>query len=393
MFTQLFPSIAPNSKSNMRDHLGFYILGNAASSNITAAAKDTDEEDELIAENTYTPLAYQTIVDDNFQNFPDFQSFYGPNEIYGGNFSSFFQNNYTDPNSSDFEGEGVIITGTNNRTGFRQPFAAQDIVVLYDGYCASTCTVFSEYLKSYANVQFISIGGRPQTGPMQAVGGVKGVQVYQFFPNMHLWVNLFQSPANTLIDLANGTIWDNFTYDPILRSAAASSSGGGVNGRNHFRFGDVTATPLQFVYEAADCRMWWTAEMLHDPTFLWARVATMAFQERRGTQFNSKYCVQDSTGHPTSISGGWKSGTLGPQNVPDNASTTSEGWKLEGSPLGSSSPGPWHLNSTMSELKIENSAVINGVEDSPELKSAKQACSSYTGDAWLVKLMCGALGV
>jgi hypothetical protein len=383
----------------MRDHLGYYILGNLASNNVTAEAQAHDQAEEDFVENNYVPLAYQTVVDAQFKNFPDFASLYGPIELHGGNFSAFFQNNYTDPNSSDFEGQGIIITGTNNRTGFRQPFAPQDIVVLYDGYCASTCTVFSEYLKSYGNVQFVSVGGRPQTGPMQAVGGVKGVQIFEFASNMAIWVDLFQSPQNTYN--YSDTIWENFTYDPILRSAATSAAGGGVNGRNHLRYGDDSNTPLQFVYEAADCRIWWTREMLYDPTFLWSRVANMAFQERRGTQFNSNYCVQGSTGHPTSIGGGWRTGTLGPQNPPQNSSATTQGWNLEGQPLGPNSTGSKKLGSTMSDVKVENDGVAHtatddvtdsAAADSPELKSMKQACANYSGDSWLDKLICGALG-
>ncbi|KIW19698.1 hypothetical protein PV08_00272 [Exophiala spinifera] len=397
LFAQLFPSLPPNSKSNMRDHLGFWILGNVASSNITAAMQTPDGgEDELVSEVTYTPLAYQSVVADNLTGFPDFDSFYGPNELYGGNFSAFFQNNYTDASASDFGGTGIVITGTNNRTGFRQPFAPQDIVVLYDGYCASTCTVVSEYLKSLAGVQFVTVGGRPQSGPMQAVGGVKGTQVFEFLGNIDIWVTLWESPENTLLELANGTIWENFTFEPTLRSQAVTlgaSSAGGVNGRNHFRFGDESETPLQFVYEAADCRLWWTKEMLYDPVFLWERVATVAFKERKGTQFNSKYCVSGSTGHPTSISGGWRNGTLGPQTPPANASASVDGWKLTGRPLGGGGDVGKGIGSTTGTgLKVENNAVTDAV-DGTALASMKTACASYSGDKWLVKLVCNALGV
>jgi hypothetical protein len=166
---------------------------------------------------------------------------------------------------------------------------------------------------------------------MQAIGGAKGAQVFDE-TMLADWIDLFQSPQNTLRDQANGTIWENFTDNAISRAKAV-----GVNGRNHFRMGDESETPLQFVYEAADCRIWWTCEMLYDVSFLWARVARMAFKERRGTQFNSKYCVQNSTGHPTSISGGWRRGTLGPQIPLQNAKGTIEGWKLDGRPLGSDS--------------------------------------------------------
>ncbi|KIX98902.1 uncharacterized protein Z520_05363 [Fonsecaea multimorphosa CBS 102226] len=421
-FAQLFPSIAPDTKSNMRDHLGFWILGNAASSLIAADVKSSDLEDELEDENNYSPLAFQSVVSYQFYDFPDFQTFYGPYPANAGNFSAFFQNNYTDPSASDFAGDGIIITGTNNRTGFRQPFAAQDIVVLTDGYCASTCTVFSEYLKM-AGVQFIAIGGRPQTGPMQAIGGVKGSQVFTFVGLMVPgWVDLFHSPNNTFLGLANGTIWENFTYEPVLRTI--DLLGGGVNGRNHFRIGDQTDTPLQFVYEAADCRIWYTREMQYDPTFTWSRVATVAFQERTGTQFNSKYCVANSTGHPTSISGGWKAPWLGPQDPPANSRATVSGWKLQGKPLQPLSPGnsppksqqtgtgsptsstgaskPTSTSGSGSDLVFGNDGVSDDIDidgtnidgtnvDSAELISIKQACSTYTGDAWLIKVICGAL--
>lgn len=389
----------------MRDHLGFWILGNIASSNATAATQTADGgEDELVSELTYMPLSYQSVVSDTLTDFSDFNSFYGPNEISGGNFSAFFQNNYTDASASDFEGAGIVITGTNNRTEFRQPFAPQDIVVLYDGYCASTCTVVSEYLKTLGGVQFVTVGGRPQPGPMQAVGGVKGTQVYEFLGNIDKWVTLWESPENTLLDMANGTIWTNFTLEPILRSQAAilgSGSAGGVNGRNHFRYGDESETPLQFVYEAADCRLWWTKEMLYDPVFLWERVASVAFNERKGTQFNSKYCVGGSTGHPTSISGGWRKGTLGPQTPPANASASVDGWKLTGRPLGGGGDGDVGKGlgsttgtgtSTTTGVKVENNAVTDAV-DNAALSSMKTACASYSGDKWLVKLVCNALGV
>ncbi|EXJ88414.1 hypothetical protein A1O1_05344 [Capronia coronata CBS 617.96] len=329
LFTQLFPSTPPNSKSNMRDHLGLWALANVASLDVSAAELTADTDNEHDAKTTYVPLAFQTIVDPQFHNFADLQSFYGPQPLHGGQFTSFFQNNYTDPVSSDYHGQGLVVTGTNNRTGFRQPFAPHDIVVLTDGLCAGTCTVFSELLKTYGHVQFIVIGGRPQQGPMQAIGGVKGAQGFDQ-EVLASWVDLFHSPQNMFLNQANGTIWENFTTELISRA-----NGVGVNGRNHFRMGDDTQTPLQFVYEAADCRMWWTHEMLYDPSFLWARVARMAFKDRRGTQFNSRYCVTGSTGHATSISGGWKKGTLGPQDPPPKAKATIKGWKLDGRPLGS----------------------------------------------------------
>lgn len=52
-----------------------------------------------------------------------------------------------------------------------QPFAAEDIVIVYDGYCASTCTIFSELMRQQAGVKTIALGGRPNKDIIQAVGG------------------------------------------------------------------------------------------------------------------------------------------------------------------------------------------------------------------------------
>lgn len=373
---------------------------------VTAAEKTADETDEDFSERLYTPLAFQTIVDPDMRNYPNFEAFFGPFPKNGANYTGYFQNNYTDPSASDFEGTGIIITGTNNRIGFRQPFAPQDTIVLYDGYCGSTCAVFSEYLKSYAGIQFISVGGRPQTGPMQAVGAVKGSQLFQFAELIYgQWIPLWRSTNNAFRNSINGTIWEYFTGDPVFRS-----SNGGVNGRNHYRIGDKSETALHFVYEASDCRIWWTKEMLYDPTFLWNRIATIAFTDRKGTQFNSKYCVKDSTGHPTSISGGWKKGTLGPQDPPKNALASTKGWELGSTSLNltditgdgdgksvdvdddDNDSTTLSLNDTLtsgSGTDIQGNAVTDTPE--AELNSLMDACHNYQGDAWLVELVCGAL--
>ena len=77
--------------------------------------------------------------------------------------------------------------------------------------------------------------------------------------------------------------------------------------------------------------MWYTPEMLYDPTFLWARVADAAFNNSNSNgSWRSRYCVHGSTGHPTSLSGGLKNGTLGPQSPPPGAFTQVRGWLLNG---------------------------------------------------------------
>lgn len=61
-----------------------------------------------------------------------------------------------------------------------QPFEAENIVVVYDGYCASTCTIFSEFMRQQAGVKTVALGGRPTKDIIQAVGGVKGTNVRHY---------------------------------------------------------------------------------------------------------------------------------------------------------------------------------------------------------------------
>lgn len=73
---------------------------------------------------------------------------------------------------------------------------------------------------------------------------------------------------------------------------------GGVNLKDNLRQNDASGTPLEFMYEAADCRMFFTAAMVTDVTQLWKGVADRMFKN------NTDMCVAGSTGNPTSISAG-----------------------------------------------------------------------------------------
>lgn len=71
-----------------------------------------------------------------------------------------------------------------------------------------------------------------------------------------------------------------------------------MNLKDNLRQNDASGTPLEFMYEAADCRMWFTAPMITDVTELWKGVADRMF--KNGTSM----CVKGSTGDPTSVSAG-----------------------------------------------------------------------------------------
>lgn len=71
---------------------------------------------------------------------------------------------------------------------------------------------------------------------------------------------------------------------------------GGVNLKDNTRQGDQTVTPLEFIHEAADCKLFYTAAMVNDVTNVWKGAAD--------AMFNGQGCVEGSEGDPTSISGG-----------------------------------------------------------------------------------------
>ena len=65
------------------------------------------------------------------------------------------------------------------------------------------------------------------------------------------------------------TALGDYSQLPLYRSPSTPV----VNSRDGLREGDVAQTPLQFVYEAADCRIFYTPDMVIDETAVWKTVA------------------------------------------------------------------------------------------------------------------------
>lgn len=86
--------------------------------------------------------------------------------VKGDNFTQILRWDMNDPltTSNGTYGFGTDITGYGSRTNFTQPFATEDIILLYDGFCASTCTLFSTWMKYQGGVKSVMMGGRPNAG-------------------------------------------------------------------------------------------------------------------------------------------------------------------------------------------------------------------------------------
>lgn len=154
----------------------------------------------------------------------------------------------------------------------------ENIVIVTDGYCASTCTIFSEFLTKQAGVKTIAMGGRSNKNPIQAIGGVKGVNNYAF--------GYIQNAAQRAVQFdgsLNSSILQKDYFSNLPFQAASTY---GVNVRDGLKYNDTSGVALQFIYEEADCRLYYTPEMTTDITALWKAAADAQWG-------NSGKCVSD----------------------------------------------------------------------------------------------------
>ena len=279
LFKNLFPSLDPYGATRFRAQEALNLIGEVVS-DVAGPAYPwnySDPANFVLNDFLGSPFDYRADVDINGQNFQSWAEKYGPHEYHGDNFTSIIRWNLSDPTT--ILTSGIIVDGYQNRTTIppTMPFAQDDIVILYDGYCASTCTIFSELMTAQGGVKTIAIGGRPILEPMQAVGGVKGTNDYP-------WSFIWQLVNDTLTLADNSTVATTAeleagvlgTYDLYWNTRGVEDSGV-VNSRDGIAQGDATETPLQFVYQAADCRIWYTPEMTYDVTAMWEKVADVAW--------------------------------------------------------------------------------------------------------------------
>ena len=168
---------------------------------------------------------------------------------------------------------GISITGYGALANASKvaPFKAENIVLLTDGYCASTCSIFTEFMTKQAGVKTIALGGRSNSNPMQAVGGVKGVNNFQFGYIQNLAQQaIFNAPDDMKAQLNSSILRKDYFNDIVFYRASGSP---GVNVRDGVGFNDDSGVALQFVYEEADCRLFYTPEMTMDITAAWKAAA------------------------------------------------------------------------------------------------------------------------
>ncbi|KAI5842337.1 hypothetical protein BZA05DRAFT_412380 [Tricharina praecox] len=150
--------------------------------------------------------------------------------------------------------ESQIVQDTGNVIfqGFsqKQPFEVDNVILITSGLCGSTCALFAEALQA-VGVKVVTVGGRPNVGPMQGIGGVKGSQVLTFDEIALLTYNI----ARPIIR-KDPSFEAQLPYPLNLRT-----EGAGINFRNSWRRDDGQYLPIEFLYTPADYRMFYTRDM------------------------------------------------------------------------------------------------------------------------------------
>lgn len=349
LFAQLFPSILPYGATNFHAVPFFDDLGRIVSQYYSNVTEETASPEDCYGTYASPPYNYRNFLDMDNREFTSWDDFYGPKEHYGDNFTSIVRYDLNDKYSV----QCTNISNYRNEQNITPPvFQPEDVFLVQNGVCGSTCAIFSEFMKTQAKTKQVVFGGRKQTGPMQAVGSVKGAQVlsFEYIPLAFEQVVYNDStPAQAgYVNNTYGDLYEPATYALSRASMSTEGKAATFNLRNNIREGDDSATPLQFIYEAADCRLFFTRDMYTKQSLIW--------QAAYNAIWNGAACVEGSTGHPSSVPG-----TLGPFSPPkdayvtdtvfpsdltpdsNNASTASNGSMSSGSPA----PPPYQGSATI----------------------------------------------
>lgn len=270
LFRQLFPHIIQEDYTRFRENEYFLDIAQIISDAIPADYNPETASNELI--NDYeTFFNYRYDYNSTEQPFETFDDKFAPHVYKGDSFTNLVRWNFNDPLTTvnTTYGFGTEVTGYGSRSNFTQPFAAEDIIMLYDGYCASTCTIFSEFMRLQGGVKSIAMGGRPNTNPIQGVGGIKGAQIFGF-GDFQYYAQLAISQTT---DADKISTLNQLSLLPVYRSTST-----GINLRDNILPGNVNdGVPAQYVVEEADCRLFYTLDMVNDVRALWKAAANAAW--------------------------------------------------------------------------------------------------------------------
>ncbi|KAL9111246.1 MAG: hypothetical protein Q9227_004324 [Pyrenula ochraceoflavens] len=279
LFKQFFPTNEPYAGSIMRaqplaNELGSWITQFWDSLSTSSSEYTDGAGNEWIATirlNAATGL-----------NFSSWDEFFGPVVGSSGNATLVQRLNVSNyPFDSSMLGDVTPVSLLLSPSTGPPPFAAENIVMLSDGLCSSTCSLFMEMMNHDAGVKNVVIGGRPEYGPMQTPSGSRGAQEYhldQFDSDIAAASFISEDRGIQLDGLPNRTSLGFYIIDAAISLRAQIRKGDSV--------------PLAMKFEAADCRIFLTPDTFNNFSNLWRYAADAIWT-------SPHLCVQGSTGYAT----------------------------------------------------------------------------------------------
>lgn len=162
---------------------------------------------------------------------------------------------YSHPFLDDFGDSSAAVT---NFTA--PPFEANDYVIVSNGICASTCSIFSSYLFQKHGVRSAVFGGAPNFIASQFDAGIKGSEV--------------TSIDRVVFELENAGL-KNDKAAPQLFPISASLS---LNFRNAIPYIHKEDGILEYVWEQGTKKYQFTHEQHNSPQKIWEFVAEEFFR-------------------------------------------------------------------------------------------------------------------
>jgi Peptidase family S41 len=287
-FKHFFPNIDPFAGSRLRAQNAANVMGNTITSFFDSLATTDPDYEDLAANEWVSSDRLNAEVDPN-RNFSSWQEFFGPHEYNGDTFTTTQRYNLSsavfDISAIDEDGNFTVFGFGSTASASEPPFQPEDIILLSDGLCDSSCTLFLEMMHHEAGVRVVVVGGRPTAGPMQGASGSRGAILYP--------VDILDANIDFAQQLLNSTdppspdtyFLPNRTEENDVYITFAS-----INLRDQIRVGGQT--PLQFAYDAADCRLWYTPQTVYNYSALWNSAADAIWNK-------PSLCIAGSTGFAT----------------------------------------------------------------------------------------------
>ncbi|KAL8996312.1 MAG: hypothetical protein Q9169_004151 [Polycauliona sp. 2 TL-2023] len=299
-FQQFFPSVDPYAGSRGRANNIADTLGNTYTKYYNSHRTGFNQSfSDYFAQSLWVAPNFLNAVTN--RAFTTWAEYFGP---HGDRLDQFTTQQRDNLSSTVFTennlGEAIVYGFGNHESS---PYDAKDIIILTDALCSSTCAIFVEMMHHEASVKTVVVGGQPQLlGPMQAVAGSRGSRDYESDDlDIDVW------GAASLNASVSAQLPDR-DIDFYLDTAT-------VNYQDQIRRGENF--PLQFSYEAANCRIYHTVDTIFNMSALWSHAA-------RAIWTDPSLCVKHSTDHPSSNSK--ETDTIGPSPA-DKAS-----WTIPSSP-------------------------------------------------------------